>query len=108
MSDNDCTFNYHDVHVESMTPLIHGVLVDLYSWTIQLLMALSNGYLTTMAFEVAPSLLRRRPEMKKSQFITASTMMNLSLALGLWCGSASSFAYVEMVRSLLGKPSQCG
>ena len=95
-------FIFNNYSIDSDHGLIGLLLVDAYSWTMQLLMAISNGYLTTMAFQLAPTLLQRLPDGQEASFqVAASTMLNLSMSLGLWCGSATSFAYVDLVHWLL-------
>ena len=99
-SNFDFGFNNHSIN--SNNGLIGLLLVDAYSWTIQLLMAISNGYLTTMAFQLTPTLLQRLPGGQEASYqVAASTILNLSMSLGLCCGSAASFAYVDLSQWLL-------
>jgi len=94
--------NFNNYSIHSDNGLIGLLLADAYSWTMQLLMAISNGYLTTMAFQLTPPLLQRLPGGQETSLqVAASTMLNLSMSLGLCCGSAASFAYVNLVQWLL-------
>jgi hypothetical protein len=102
-SHNDCIYNYS--HVDNNWLVL--LLVDGYSWSVQLFMAMSNGYLTTVAFQVAPTLLPMLPEQEHFQHIAASTILNLSMSLGLWCGSTASFAYVALAQYMLQQYLHC-
>jgi len=65
---------------------------DIYSWLIQWAFAISNGYLTNVAFSLAPTLVQSR-DVQPQQ--VASSILNWSLSLGLLCGSWASFYYLE-------------
>ena len=63
---------FRDVQIQS----------DLFSWSVQMAMAISNGMLTTLSFSVVATLVP--PDDTKQQ--VASSMLNLSLCLGLVAG----------------------
>jgi hypothetical protein len=78
---------------------------DSYSWIVQLTMAISNGYLTNIAFSVAPTLVEANV-MEKTAATTArsqqiaSAVLNFAMSSGLLCGSACSFYYLEFAKSV--------
>lgn len=65
---------------------------DIYSWVIQFSLAVSNGYLTNIAFSVAPALVESRDTQPQQ---IASAILNWSMSLGLLCGSVASFYYLQ-------------
>ena len=70
---------------------------DGYSWLIQWAFAISNGYLTNVAFSLAPNLVESRAVQPQQ---VASSILNWSLSLGLLCGSWASFYYLEWARQV--------
>jgi equilibrative nucleoside transporter 1/2/3 len=69
-----------------------SVRSDMYSWTIQVLLALSNGWLTSMSFSCAPGLAPSAEQAQK----TASAIMQLCVALGILCGSFFSYPLLSL------------
>lgn len=69
---------------------------DVYSWTMQAALAISNGYLTTLCFELGPTI-----ALSSSQSVAAAALLNLSMSLGLWCGSALAMPYIYLLEWML-------
>jgi Nucleoside transporter len=64
---------------------------DMYSWAVQLLFAVSNGFMTNICFCYAPSLVDNRTHPQQ----VASAILNFSLSLGLLVGSFVSGPYFQ-------------
>lgn len=87
---------------------------DAYSWILQLLLAITNGYLTNVAFCLAPTLVMAKvavavaQDEKSSPVVVveaeaqqiASAVLNFAMSLGLLCGSFASFYYLELAKSI--------
>ena len=65
---------------------------DMYSFLVQSLFALSNGFLISLGFMHAPTLI---PETLEAQE-KSSEILTLSLSSGLLCGSLLSFPVAEL------------
>lgn len=68
---------FHDIQIDS----------DLYSMTVQILFAISNGFLVTTAFVHAPSLLPRSTHVQER----SSELLTFAVAFGLLSGSLFSY-----------------
>ncbi|MGK3750312.1 MAG: hypothetical protein ACI8RD_002611 [Bacillariaceae sp.] len=64
---------------------------DLYSWSIQFLFAITNGFLTNIAFCYAPSLVENRTHAQQ----VASAILNFAMTFGLTVGSFVSGPFLE-------------
>ena len=64
---------------------------DLYSWSIQFLFAITNGFLTNIAFCYAPSLVENRTHPQQ----VASAILNFAMTFGLTVGSFVSGPFLE-------------
>jgi hypothetical protein len=64
---------------------------DLYSWSIQFLFAITNGFLTNIAFCYAPSLVENRTHPQQ----VASAILNFAMTFGLTIGSFVSGPFLE-------------
>jgi hypothetical protein len=71
---------------------------DIYSVTLLISLAFTNGYVSTLSFIHAPSLIPSSDDMQS----VVSTIMNFSVGLGLLAGSSSSFVYTT-IGSHVGK-----
>ena len=65
---------------------------DMYSWSIQFLFAVSNGFMTNIAFCYAPSLVENRTHPQQ----VASAILNFALSFGLLVGSFFSGPYLKI------------
>lgn len=64
---------------------------DLFSWSIQLFFAITNGMLTNIAFCYAPTLIENRTNPQQ----VASAILNLAMTLGLTVGSFFSGPFLK-------------
>ena len=71
-------------------PIVHS---DVYSWFTQCAFGLSNGFLVTTAFVVAPTLLSQNDGVQQAR---SSTLLTLSVSLGLLMGSLLSYPVIQL------------
>jgi len=69
---------------------------DFYSWTVQFLFAVSNGFLTNIAFCYAPSLVENRTHPQQ----VASAILNFALSFGLLVGSFISGPFLKFAAGI--------
>lgn len=74
--------------------IVEPILSDSFSLMIQLVFAVSNGMLTSLTFMHAPALVPATPHAQAK----SSEILNFALSLGLLCGSAFAFPYIETIR----------
>lgn len=67
---------------------------NLYSFLVQVVFGTSNGFLVTLAFVYAPTVLPSITHVQER----SSELLNLSLALGLLSGSFLSFPVSQILR----------
>ncbi|KAG7355661.1 nucleoside transporter [Nitzschia inconspicua] len=68
---------------------------DTFSWSIQFLFAVSNGFMTNICFCYAPSLVGNRTHPQQ----VASAILNFSLSFGLLMGSFVSGLYFQLANA---------
>lgn len=71
---------------------------DVYSWVVQFLFAVSNGFLTNVCFCYAPSLIENRTHPQQ----VASAILNFALSFGLLVGSLFSGPFFEYASTPYG------
>lgn len=71
------------------TTRITSIPSDILSLVVQAAFALSNGFVLSWSFLVAPTLIKQQERLQ----VRSSEILNFALALGLLCGSLLSFIY---------------
>jgi len=71
---------------------------DIYPQLVLVAFAFTNGLLTAMSYVCVPRLIPSTDEFQK----VASTILNFTIGLGLFCGSLFSFVYVRWGNTVVG------